>query len=146
MDDQVALSVERTAPLTLSTAKLYHLTSSNVPECNVEKCSSSFSFHYYGSEPCQTRLVCPFFSENLCGDYQLSLGHEDQEIAVCQDHQVIKRVLEPDQKLQLSFWHLSKVEPVVSCFLWCTMDGSLPRLTKEPGNETFVMQLVGSIS
>lgn len=73
--------------------------------------------------------MCPVLQENPCGEFQLSAQYPEVTHNICHQGKHHVGHLTPDSHLEISLWFLSSAQVAISCFMWCTSDGAMPRLS-----------------
>ena len=117
----------------LSLKKMYqwHYSDSDVDNmnCHGQMCSSMEYLQWIGVGSCTLTFTCTELTENICGDYGVTVTLDDKEISICHDGQYVSYPLESLDKLRLNYWAVSGAKFKASCFSWCTPTGSLPSST-----------------
>ena len=92
---------------------------------------------------CQSRFVCSKLEGNICGNYGLRVtdnsGHKD----ICYSSSDFQGHVNSGKALHVAIWHLHKPDMDLSCYVWCTENGSLPEPSEgQPVSTEFLQEIV----
>ena len=74
---------------------------------------------------------------NPCGDYTLSLEFPENEAEdVCTEGVLHKGELEENESLTMDLWFQDSSYFSLTCYLWCTEDGHLPKESIQASNSS----------
>jgi hypothetical protein len=123
--------------ITTSPYHVYHLTSPKFGSsaCKTNECHLKTTFHWKRYSICQAKLICTQLSDNVCGDYGLSMNSLDPgtnlsaEQPICFANSVFESNLNPKGSvIELDLWFDSEATFNASCYFWCSPNnGSVPR-------------------
>lgn len=93
-----------------------------------------------GISTCQYRLMCTDLSNNICGDYAVSINGQD----VCYEKQILSGELESGEDLDLELWQTNDARFEAKCLFFCNKQGQVPQ-RHQPTENDLVLSLVRHI-
>ena len=105
------------------------LTSANTRQEDTARLEYRFWWFSYGNPAatCKSRFVCTKLDGNVCGDYGIRVSDSAGVSEICHPTSSYYGTVGNGKAFHLSLWHLlPRPNMQLSCYVWCTEDGSLP--------------------
>lgn len=105
--------------------------------CANGNCFQRYRFDYHGENTCTSKFICTKLTENICGDYGLTLLYSlrnqgDQVKDVCHENELFVQELNEGESAEVILWSVPESEYNMQCYFWCTSDGELPGVQPQP--------------
>ncbi|TRY78589.1 hypothetical protein TCAL_04995 [Tigriopus californicus] len=105
--------------------------------CANGNCFQRYRFDYHGESTCTSKFICTKLTENICGDYGLTLLYSlrnqgDQVKDLCHENELIVQQLNEGESAELILWSVPDSDYNMQCYFWCTSDGELPGVRPQP--------------
>lgn len=118
----------------ISTSSVYHIeaNTTSVKPCEDERCVASVVLASLRSGEDECSFACSEMSGESCGSYglMLSKAHRDrgnETSYMCWASRLYRALLGNGNHLEVLLWYEADSQFSLSCYVWCSEDGHLPR-------------------
>ena len=98
------------------------------------------NFQWLGAGKCISQFVCGKMLGNPGGDYSVEVEDFSGSKELCSPGSLYTGSVMPNTNFTVSLWTLKKQDMDLSCYLWCTANGSLPESPPESSFQPDVTQ------